>query len=74
MKSDVDRIQEARARWVTGVLLALSLVVVGWALVVQALEAAAAFSIVAIFFAVMLWLLPRSWNRFVVDILSNFGW
>lgn len=74
MKSNADRIQEARARWVTVVLLALSLSVVGWALVAQAFEAAAAFSVVAIFFAVLLILLPRRWERFVVDVLSNFGW
>ncbi|WP_462391273.1 hypothetical protein [Acidovorax sp. Q11] len=74
MKSESDRIQEVRARWATGLLLALSLVVVAWALVVQAMGAAAAFGLVAVFFAVMLWLLPPSWNRFVVDILSNFGW
>ena len=74
MKSESDRIQEVHARWVTGLLLALSLVVVAWALVVQATGAAAAFAVVAIFFAVMLWLLPPSWNRFVIDILSNFGW
>jgi hypothetical protein len=74
MKSELDRIQEVRARWATGVLLALSLVVVAWAFVVQATGAAAAFGVVTIFLAIMLWLVPPSWNRFMVEILSNFGW
>ena len=55
-------------------MLALSLAAVGWALVAQAFVAAAAFSVVAILFAVLLFLLPKSWNRIVVDVLSNFGW
>lgn len=74
MKSAADRIQEVRARWATGVLLALSLVVVVWAFVVQAIAAAAAFGVVAIFLSIMLWLAPPGWNRFMVEILSNFGW
>ncbi|GAA4426675.1 hypothetical protein [Acidovorax lacteus] len=74
MKSDANNIQDARARWVTVVLLALSLAAVGWALVIQAFVAAAALSVVAILFAVLLFLLPKSWNRIVVDVLSNFGW
>ena len=74
MKSEADRIQEARARWATGLLLALSLLSAMYALVVQAPIAAAAFVVATIFFAAMLWLLPSSWNRFMVELLSNFGW
>ena len=55
-------------------MLALSLVVVVWAFVVQAIAAAAAFGVVAIFLSIMLWLAPPGWNRFMVEILSNFGW
>jgi hypothetical protein len=74
MKTDADRIQEARARWATAALLALSLAGVSWAALTQATVAAVAFTLVAIFMAAMLWLLPPAWNRFVVDLLSNFGW
>jgi hypothetical protein len=73
-KSDSNRIQEVRAKWITGMLSILALSVAAYALVVKAPLAAIAFGSVAIFFALMLWLLPARWNRFMIDVLSNFGW
>jgi hypothetical protein len=55
-------------------LLGLSLVATVYALFVQANVAAAVFACVSAFFAVMLWLLPPRWNRFVLDVIANFGW
>jgi hypothetical protein len=55
-------------------LLGLSLFATVCALFVQANVAAAVFAGVSAFFAVMLWLLHPRWNRFVLDVIVNFGW
>ena len=74
MKTESDRMQDARSRWATGVLLAFSLLIAAIAFINQATVAAVVFGVAAVFFAGVLCFLPASWNRFITDVLSNFGW